>query len=319
MTSMFGGSSPSQLGVPPPQTFQYAGMGDAASGTLGDVSSLTDLFKGNQNILGQLGSTAQGLIGSPYAQSGITSALGAMGPAGAVANAGIGLGGNLIGAAGGLMPAISAMLGQAFDPQGALYSRTAGQVQDQTLSNLANAGVATTPYGQGVLGNTMGNFNIDWQNNLLQRMLSGLGGAGGALGAMGNVGGMGEQLGAGGATNAVQAGLLPYSVEQGIGGQNMGLLQTLLGAGNTAMQPLQSGISDLLSYLTGGTQANSAANAANLGLGQLAANQQQQQYSNIGSAASGLGSMFGASGMFGKGLGGGAFSGAPAALGNMLK
>jgi hypothetical protein len=65
---------------------------------------------------------------------------------------------------------------QARDPQQALYDRTAGQVQDQTRAAQSARGLAMSPYAAGGEADTMGNFNINWQNNLLQRQIAGLGG-----------------------------------------------------------------------------------------------------------------------------------------------
>jgi hypothetical protein len=76
-----------------------------------------------------------------------------------------------------LNPDITQMLGQAFDPQQALYNRTLQQVTDQTRSGEVARGVGDTPYGAAVEGNALSNFNIDWQNNELSRMESGLGSA----------------------------------------------------------------------------------------------------------------------------------------------
>jgi hypothetical protein len=65
----------------------------------------------------------------------------------------------------------------AFDPQSALFRRTQQQVMDQ--SNVANAaaGVGNTPYGASVTSNALGTFDTNWQNQQLQRELSGGAGA----------------------------------------------------------------------------------------------------------------------------------------------
>jgi hypothetical protein len=68
-----------------------------------------------------------------------------------------------------LSSAESSILNTGFDPQSALYNRTAGQLLDQARAAEAQSGVGTTPYGAGVTGNTMSNFNIDWQNQQLAR------------------------------------------------------------------------------------------------------------------------------------------------------
>lgn len=134
----------------------------------------------------------------------------------------------------------------AFDPQQALYQRTQQQLQDQTNVNLANSGVASTPYGQSVLGNTLGNFNIDWQNNLLNREIQGGQAASGLYGQglsqllnpiqeqIANAQGMG-----GAASGLANAGLNLFtepSLAQGTAlGQGVNAATTL---GNTALQSL---------------------------------------------------------------------------------
>ncbi len=62
---------------------------------------------------------------------------------------------------------------QAFDPQNALYQRTMQQLQDQTRAGLEARGLGMDPFGAGVEGSTMSNFNIDWQNQQLQRETQG--------------------------------------------------------------------------------------------------------------------------------------------------
>ena len=55
----------------------------------------------------------------------------------------------------------------------AYYGRQAQRTMDQQNAVNAMSGVGGTPYGAGVTGNTMSNFNIDWQNSALQRALAG--------------------------------------------------------------------------------------------------------------------------------------------------
>jgi hypothetical protein len=66
---------------------------------------------------------------------------------------------------------------QAFDPQQALYNRTLNQLRGQTDTQLAETGLGNTPYGAAVMGNALSNFNIDWQNQLLNREITGAEGA----------------------------------------------------------------------------------------------------------------------------------------------
>jgi hypothetical protein len=68
----------------------------------------------------------------------------------------------------------NAALNMAFDPQNALYNRTVQQLQDQTRASQAARGIQTTPYGAGLENQAMSDFNINWQNNLLNRALSGI-------------------------------------------------------------------------------------------------------------------------------------------------
>jgi hypothetical protein len=65
----------------------------------------------------------------------------------------------------------------AFDPQHALHDRTLNQLRSQTDTQLAETGLANTPYGAAVMGNALSNFNIDWQNQLLNREITGAEGA----------------------------------------------------------------------------------------------------------------------------------------------
>lgn len=83
-----------------------------------------------------------------------------------------------------LNPDIQTMLGNAFDPQQALYNRTLQQVTDQTRSGEAARGVANTPYGAAAEGNALSNFNIDWQNQQLGRETQGLGSAANTYGQL---------------------------------------------------------------------------------------------------------------------------------------
>jgi hypothetical protein len=199
----------------------------------------------------------------------------------------------------GTIPGAQQLLQMGFDPQNAIYNRALQQTVDTTGASLANAGVGTSPYGQSVLGNTVGNFNLDWQNNLLNRATQGAGAAGNLLTAGSGVAGAGAGLAAGAPGQAVQSALLPYGVESQIGGNNLGFLNQLYGSTSAAGQIPQQGIADYLSYIQGGNQSTSIYNQGQQAYANFLANQQQQQYNNIASAAGGAGSMFG--GLFGRG------------------
>ena len=193
---------------PSPTTFAPGGNIDpnaVAGQYYGGIGGL-----GGYNTYGQLLPQAmgigQGMVGDP-------SAYGAM--AGANIGAGYGLGGaaNAYGAGSSLYGLAPSIMQQAFDPQSALYNQLYGQTQQQNLAALSNAGLATSPYGQGVLGNTMNNFNINWQNAQLQRMLQG-------ANTVNQMMPTAAQLQAGAVPLAAQSAALPWMTGQQIGGAN---------------------------------------------------------------------------------------------------
>lgn len=69
------------------------------------------------------------------------------------------------------------ILGTAFDPQGALYDQLQNQVRQQSAATAGAAGLGDTAYGASTIDNTLANFNINWQNQQLQRQATGLGAA----------------------------------------------------------------------------------------------------------------------------------------------
>lgn len=92
------------------------------------------------------------------------------------------------GAAGDMRGYTGQMLNNAFDPQQALYNRTAQQLQDQIRVGQAARGTTMSPYGAGVENQAMSNFNLDWQDRQLGRQTQGIGAAGTAYGQAGNIG-----------------------------------------------------------------------------------------------------------------------------------
>ena len=68
---------------------------------------------------------------------------------------------------------------QAFDPQQQLYNRSLQQTTDGLNSQLSMSGLGGSPLGAAAMGSTLGNFNIDWQNNLLNREITGANAASG--------------------------------------------------------------------------------------------------------------------------------------------
>lgn len=237
-------------------------------------------------------------------------------------------------AAGNLYGYGNQILQTAFDPQSALFNQLQNQVAQQANAANAAAGLGSSAYGASQVGNTLSNFDINWQNQLLGRQATGLGAAapafttaGGllpsALSGLGGAAGTGEQL-------TAAPYLLGGQISQGIGnllGQGANLsnlgLGTLYNAGQQRFQasqaPLQAALAQtqalgqsdqLLNQLAAqpySEQAQAAGNAMNL-LGQISniGNQQfvvpqqlsndLQSYLGLGQAASGLSGQLGALG-----------------------
>jgi hypothetical protein len=215
-----------------------------------------------------------------------------------------------------MLPYAGQVLNTAFDPQQQLYQQYIQQVQDQTGAQMANTGVGSSPYGASVMGNTLGQANLGWQNAQLGRQLQGIQGASGALGAAGGAetagAGLetaGSQLGQMGGQQAMAGGMLPYATLSGLNQGGMGALQGYIGAGQQGAQVPQTAIGDWMSYLTGGTGAQNVSNQAQMEMAKFTAQQQQQQYQNIASAIGGVAGLAG--GFMGGGFGsmGGIFGG----------
>ncbi len=101
----------------------------------------------------------------------VTGGLGAAGSVQGMQNAG-----NLQNLSNSAIPYANQILQTGFDPQNALYNRTAGQVMDSGNAINSMNGIAGTPYGAGEMNRNMNNFNINWQNNLLNREKTAAGG-----------------------------------------------------------------------------------------------------------------------------------------------
>jgi hypothetical protein len=134
----------------------------------------------------------------------------------------------------GLEPGVEQLMTLGFDPQNALYARTQQQLQDQTRAASAAAGTGGTPYGAGVEGQTMSNFNIDWQNNQLQRAATGANAAGALGGQAANIIGAGTSLENQGLSQYMMGSSLPYSTAQGINQTQRGVLSDAAGYGQQA-------------------------------------------------------------------------------------
>jgi hypothetical protein len=260
-------------------------MGDAASGALGGIQSMSGV---TSPLAGQ---TLQNLYSNPYAGQAQAAAgpAGQMGMGAGMAQYGMGLG--LAGAGMGGLPYANMALNQAFDPQSQVYNQLFQQQTDQTRAAEAARGIANTPYGAGVEAQSDINFNTAWQQNLLNRMQTGAQTYGGLMGAAGQ----GMQTGLGQATAApgtfFGGGAMPYNVAQNIGQNQFGAIG---GYQNIQQAPIQ----DYMSYLQGGTAAQGQQVGLYSAQAQAAANQAKmmQQYGQgLGSGLQGLSKAWGAS------------------------
>lgn len=235
------------------------------------------------------------------------------------------LGNQLTGAAGqqfgagqGLLQAGLNTYNAALDPQSALYARTAQQLQDQTGATNSMYGLGASGAGAGIANQALSNFNIDWQNQQLQRQIQGLGAYGSSVGQAGQAAGQAGALGGAGAGYTYQGGQLPYQTAQGIAA-NQGQLAGQFGQflNQNVYGPAQGIQGAAIPYMNYG-QGAQAVPYQNQIQGAGAAGALTSQ--GIQQGISGLGGVFGgptttqygpASGSFGGGDFGGAFSGNP--------
>ena len=283
-------------GVQVNNPYQLQSAGAADNNAYQGAQSLGQYNLGGQN-LGQYSGLMQQGVNNPYAgqyQQG----------AGVVGQQGVAAGQQAYGAGSQLeqsglstLPDVQALLSMGFDPQNALYARTQQQVTDQTNAQNARSGLAGTPYGQGVANQTNANFNIDWQNQQLQRAATGAGAASGLMGQAGNTIGQGAALQTAGNQEQLQGYGQSYNTFGGINANALGLLSGGAQYGQQASQIPQQQIQDYMAYLA---QANQNAQTQNqaTGLQLQKANAQSQE---LGQIANGIGSVagFGIGGGFG--------------------
>ena len=180
------------------------------------------------------------------------------------------------------------VLNMGFDPQSTLRNQTQQQVMDQANATNAMSGTGTSPYGTSVSNQANSNFNIDWQNQQLQRAIQALSGyTSGTAGAQNDFSGA-NTMGTAAASNFNAAGATPFTAANNITGNQTTALNNLLNTIGTGSQNYsQTDIADIMQYLgLGASQSNSQANnAMQIYLDQLQASQ---------ASAAGLGQLAGA-------------------------
>lgn len=165
-------------------------------------------------------------------------------------------------------------LQQGFDPQNALYNRTAQQVQDFSRASSEARGIDKSPYGAGLENQAMSNFDIDWQNNALQR----------------------QNTAANTASTLYGAGGQAISGGQGIASSVPQMMSTYAGGlqqlGMGAYAPQQQGFQDYSNLFSAGTGAQQ--NAYQQQLAQYNANQaaSSQLWGGLGKLGGNAAEMF---------------------------
>lgn len=267
------------VGNQAPYTPQYQGAADTQL-----MQTLTAASNPANNVAAQvqpgITSNANAIVGSQYAAPAVAAA----GAAGAAltgqGNQSVADAATLSANANSLTPEMQEILTMGFDPQQALYDRTLQQTQEQTRAGLEARGLDMSPVGAGIESDAAKNFNIDWQNNELNRAIQGLTGAEGALGSQGAGFTQANALGSAGAGNIAAGGRLPYDTQTGIYNNNISALTQAANAGNNSMQVPLTAANDLLKYMGQGTSATSVNNKSNTDT--------LNAMGSIGSAAGGL-------------------------------
>jgi len=271
-------------------------MTGAATGAYGGIGNLSPLTNEGYNALPYAESLFNQMYGNQYAAGAQSGAGVASGMGMGAATGAYGAGNALMGAGVSALPYGQQIMNTAFDPQQALYARTAQQTTDQTRAGLEARGMDNTPYGAGIEGQTMANFNIDWQNAQLQRQIQGAGGYNNILQGGGNAINTGAGVSNAAAGQYLNASGMPYATNIGIGQNQQGAINNLIGTGQAGANLANVSIQDYLAYIQGGTQQQQANNqTAQLGLNQsqMAFNQNMGYGGALGGGMAALGKGWG--------------------------
>ena len=285
LAGMFGGGS-SQPQMQPNPIPAGVGVNALTGGGLQGITQLPQYNLGGAYMPAYETALSQ-YLQNPYGGGAIGAASQFGGAAQNIANQGFGNAAQIGGT-------VSPILQQAFDPQQALFQRTSGQVSDRELAALSAMGLGTTPVGAGAYGQTMSDFNLNWQNQQLQRMLQGVQGAEGAGSSALGLGQSALGLGTTG-------GMAPFQAYGQVAGTPLGAYGGAAQYGQQAAAIPQTGIGDWLSYLSASTGGQNA--MTNLYGQQLAA--QRQQFDQNKAFGQGIGAGLGgiAASPFGTGIG----------------
>jgi len=205
---------------------------------------------------------------------------------------------SLFGLGAGAAPYGQKILQTGFDPQQALYNRTAQQVRDQSNAINAMYGLGSSPAGAGLSDQAMSNFNIDWQNQQLRRQAEAAQGYGGLVNTAGRAYAGGSDIGATIPGVIASGSGLPYQQYLANLGNNLAGINNTSGAITQAYAPGINLETAANNYMKTGQSATSI---GQLGAAQNLANQ-NANFAGLGTALRSLGNM---KGLFGSGSGGG--------------
>ncbi|WP_146075188.1 hypothetical protein [Burkholderia anthinoferrum] len=211
-----GGSSPSTSGGGP-SYYVPTGLGTADTTWQNLLSGINGAYgSSNLNQYGQQ-SLQEGINANNYYRDPYQNAAGTAGAwyrdlAGQMAQ----YGHENIATQNSLLNAGMGVYNMGLDPQNALYNRTHQQVLDQSNAVNSMYGLGSSGAGAGLTNQALSNFNIDWQNNQLQRAAQGLQAYSGAANTAGRFGELGtSQLGSA-PGYMLAGGSTPYNVAQSI-------------------------------------------------------------------------------------------------------
>lgn len=261
VSSIFGGGQSSQYGAGTAPVYQPQNQGQFDT----YYNQLIQQMMNNNpaaNIYPQYQQYVSQIENNPYAAGAQTAANNAGAASTAVGNAAISNAGALTTAGNNILPYSQQILNTAFDPQDALYQRTLQQTQDQIRAGEASRGLALSPVGDALENQGLSNFNIDWQNNLLNRQTTGLTSA---EGVNTNASGLftdSANLGNAGVSAINSGGQLPTNTYTNNLANILNALNTQGSAGAATNAVPQQTLQDLLTYLGYSNQAAGTANNA---------------------------------------------------------
>jgi hypothetical protein len=156
------------------------------------------------------------------------------------------------------------------DPQNALHDKEQQRLLDQIRVGEGARGITQSPYGQGVEQQGLSDFNMNWQNNLLNRQVTGLNALEGSIGTGQSLLGMGATNTTNSSGTNTMSPLQQQLLQAQVTGANIAnqpkpsvTTETMapssypVGSPFNPATPTAAGPNDLLAFPTGGTSGAS--------------------------------------------------------------